>query len=954
MLSDGEHSIQFNARDFAGLTDILIQDVKVDTFSPSLNIETALPAWSKDTIRLNGTAGDSGSGISKVEISIDGGSTWQMASGTTSWSYDWNTTIGGSGSYQIRVRVTDDAGLTSEQNLKAGVDNSPPKINLPNSWLQWDTVILDVWDNDSGLSRVWVEISDPEGRWKTRKIDLNPNAFPLDFKWDRRFGDETVAPLGAYPVKVVAYDNMGNMRQVNATVNILLGILPTGPAATPQPYVRVDSAPASVSILEHFAAPTAVFTPVMSAFGSTPEPSLSTGSDTHEAQSDDAIQTTSNPVIVATPRAAPTQTTVMDWLESIFIPNVTEKTKTDFSTPETGLNIHWSATLAAMAAAATAYTFDEKRRRKLEGHPLTRHERMISAQKTAAMRAKEALMREVAEFNSDQKRRQAEKNARKELIDDNRASRKDELLEAEMKSYSAKPQEWKTAFNAYMTQKTMEEYRAGEKELYSVTPKEKPWWEKAMAWVDEHQVEIALGVGFAVGVAALVISGGAATPLVAAAWMAGAAAVAGGTVALGTVGLNAYYGRPLTENVVRNLSIAGITAAAVTGAGFLFQGSTTTISVYCASNPEKCAKIEPILNGIDYAEQAYLQVKLAYQIKVGNGVGALETQMELEQERMDGGMPGNTVAHQIGDLGEDGAQILAAYGDDAIPLLLRYGSDAVDIIGAYGDDGIALLQLYGDDAIKLIENHGTSAINLLKSIDLESAQTLLTTLDDDVLDYVINQGPDAVEALSRWSDDELLNYGPELALRAKKDADVLRDINNLVKLGSIDPAHLTKEQQELIDAIAANSTQYFDEGQVVLGKWVDYGNGFADYARDTGSVHYNPHPDMWNLLGNLGEENREEVAWLINKKVIRTGIDKGLPLENTLDGISSDKWELEQQAIETIWEGETNIEMIYTNVMDSTGLDYVPIRVKELVELYNAGYIYSFDIVTNSYILAKP
>ena len=475
-----------------------------------------------------------------------------------------------------------------------------------------------------------------------------------------------------------------------------------------------------------------------------------------------------------------------------------------------------------------------------------------------------------------------------------------------------------------------------------------------MDWVDEHQIEIALGVGFVVAVATLVVSGGAATPLVAVAWMAGAAAVAGGTVALGTVGLNAYYSRPLTENVVRNLIIAGVTAAAVTGAGFLFQGTTTTISVYCATNPEKCTKIEPILNGIDYAEQAYLQVKLSYQIKVGNAVGALETQMELEQERMDGGMPGNTVAHQIGDLGEDGAQILAAYGDDAIPLLLRYGSDAVDIIGAYGDDGIALLQLYGDDAIKLIENHGTSAIGLLKSIDLESAQTLLNTLDDDVLDYVINQGPDAVEALSHWSEDELLKYGPELALRAKKDADVLRDINKLIKLGPIDSVHLTKEQQELIDAIAANSTQYFDEGQVVLGKWVDYGNGFADYARDTGSVHYNPHPDMWNLLGNLGEENREEVAWLINKQVIQTGIDKGLPFEYTLDGISSDKLELEQQAIETIWEGATNIEMIYTNVMDSTGLDYVPIRVKELVELYNAGYTYSFDIVTNSYILAKP
>ena len=207
--------------------------------------------------------------------------------------------------------------------------------------------------------------------------------------------------------------------------------------------------------------------------------------------------------------------------------------------------------------------------------------------------------------------------------------------------------------------------------------------------------------------------------------MAGAAAVAGGTVALGTIGLNAYYDRSLMENVGRNLVIAGITAAAVTGAGFLFQQTTITASIYCANNPEKCTKVERILNWIDNAEQMFLQAKFSYQTWTGDTVGALETQLELQQEQMDGGMPGNTVAHQIGDLGEDGAQILASYGDDAIPLLLRYGDDAVDIIGAYGDEGISLLQLYsydainiietyGDDGVELLTNHGDEVIDLLK------------------------------------------------------------------------------------------------------------------------------------------------------------------------------------------------------------------------------------------------
>ena len=44
---------------------------------------------------------------------------------------------------------------------------------------------------------------------------------------------------------------------------------------------------------------------------------------------------------------------------------------------------------------------------------------------------------------------------------------------------------------------------------------------------------------------------------------------------------------------------------------------------------------------------------------------------------------------------------------------------------------------------------------------------------------------------------------------------------------------------------------------------------------------------MWNLLGDLGKEQRELTAWLINKQVIQNGIEKGLPFEYTLDGIPS-------------------------------------------------------------------
>ena len=73
-----------------------------------------------------------------------------------------------------------------------------------------------------------------------------------------------------------------------------------------------------------------------------------------------------------------------------------------------------------------------------------------------------------------------------------------------------------------------------------------------------------------------------------------------------------------------------------------------------------------------------------------------------------------------------------------------------------------------------------------------------------------------------------------------------------------------------------------------------------------------------------------------------------------MNGLPTDKLEFDEYAIEKIWEGGSSKEMIYTNIKASLGVDYLPVRLKELVELYSAGYVYSFDGITNSYILIKP
>jgi hypothetical protein len=87
-------------------------------------------------VAISGTASDAGSGqVSRVEVSTDGGANWNLASGTTSWTYQW--TAGPAGQTTLRSRATDNSG--NRETPSAGVtvsvvaappDTTPPSVAL--------------------------------------------------------------------------------------------------------------------------------------------------------------------------------------------------------------------------------------------------------------------------------------------------------------------------------------------------------------------------------------------------------------------------------------------------------------------------------------------------------------------------------------------------------------------------------------------------------------------------------------------------------------------------------------------------------------------------------------------------------------------------------------------------------------------------------------------------------
>ncbi len=68
------------------------------------------------SVTVSGTAADAGGGVvTNVEVSLDGGATYNRATGTTSWTY--TGVIAGVGASSIKVRASDDSA-----NLSAADD----------------------------------------------------------------------------------------------------------------------------------------------------------------------------------------------------------------------------------------------------------------------------------------------------------------------------------------------------------------------------------------------------------------------------------------------------------------------------------------------------------------------------------------------------------------------------------------------------------------------------------------------------------------------------------------------------------------------------------------------------------------------------------------------------------------------------------------------------------------
>ncbi|WP_237144079.1 N,N-dimethylformamidase beta subunit family domain-containing protein, partial [Pontibacter pamirensis] len=119
-----------------------------DTQVPSTTISTPSEGATLPTgtaVTISGTASDANV-VAGVEVSTDGGSTWQLANGTTNWTFAWTPTT--SGSATIRSRAFDDSGNMSSATIRNVTIGGASTVTCPCSVFQASSAPSGALQND--------------------------------------------------------------------------------------------------------------------------------------------------------------------------------------------------------------------------------------------------------------------------------------------------------------------------------------------------------------------------------------------------------------------------------------------------------------------------------------------------------------------------------------------------------------------------------------------------------------------------------------------------------------------------------------------------------------------------------------------------------------------------------------------------------------------------------------
>ena len=271
VLPDGEWTVLFRATDLAGNVRTASQVVKVDTMKPESKFSMQFEGktiGATGMLTLSGLSSDNLSGLQRIQMSLNGGTTWFDLPLAGAWAYQWDTTQTADGLYHVMVRANDVAGNQGNTaHTDVQVQNAKPVIDLESFYI-WEAGDLQIEPGASemvdaallsgasapSLTEVQITVGDYQHRWGDLVLfESQDGSYPNQLTWDRVFvydsrGDPVVfAPSDSYPVTVWAKNSYG--RENTHTVEILI---PDAPLGTPTPTPAPNLVPPEVNLTPYW------------------------------------------------------------------------------------------------------------------------------------------------------------------------------------------------------------------------------------------------------------------------------------------------------------------------------------------------------------------------------------------------------------------------------------------------------------------------------------------------------------------------------------------------------------------------------------------------------------------------------------------------------------------------------------------------------------------------------
>lgn len=223
-LTDNEHTISVYGEDIYGVKgEPVVRTFRVSLEEPKAAVNTpSFDETKQGIVDITGVASDK-NGISRVQISLDNGNTFNDALGQENWIYSFDSNILQDGTHVVFVKVWDNYETQAMYSSLINIDNTAPEIyvNLPVDATKTSGNLFlsgNVYDNIN-LQNVYVRIrSLSDSRTaippSLARIDLEKNIIM------NKAVDISSLPDGYYNIEFVAEDSAGNVARASRNITL--------------------------------------------------------------------------------------------------------------------------------------------------------------------------------------------------------------------------------------------------------------------------------------------------------------------------------------------------------------------------------------------------------------------------------------------------------------------------------------------------------------------------------------------------------------------------------------------------------------------------------------------------------------------------------------------------------------------------------------------------------------